>query len=376
MAALTLGIVGSLALGVAPLLLGRFHEVGRLSDTLIGIGVFGELLGLGLGTLLAPALLTKGNSRIGLICVLAVLAAANAACAFLSGAPVIAARIIAGISGGALIWSAVSIIIRTDWPERLAGVFVTLQTAAQFALSLAATIYLVDHFGASAGYWTLAIAAVTSMTLVYWVGPLQSAAEARPAASALGLRDYSALFSIGLLMAAMHSVLVYAEASLKQGGVSSDLAPMVFPLVLATQIVGGTIGSIFSKTLRPGQVIISVIAVIAMIVFGLNTISNTNALFALFVLFGFCWLFVSPFQVGWLIKLDPSRRLAELNPSAILFGLAIGPLMSALILDNAGVPSKWLLWGFLSASLILLYSAETMTDNASTKSSAPKTINN
>ena len=59
--------------------------------------------------------------------------------------------------------------------------------------------------------------------------------------------------------------------------------------------------------------------------------------------FGFVWLFASPFLTPLAIEADPSRRAALLGPGASLLGCGAGPLLASFAVRGADVrPAVWL----------------------------------
>jgi len=355
--ALFFGIIGVLSIGVAPLTLGRLVEVGRLSAEMIGIGIMAELFGLAIGATFGGAVLGKGKTRFGVAGILVLIAVSNLACVYMSGANVAWMRLLAGFGGGTLIWCAVASILRTSTPERLSGIFLTTQTAAQFLLAFVLASFLLSHFGPTTGYTTLALIALASLPVTLGFPDVRPMAEEKTKTSALPLAGWLGLFSIGFFMAMLNTVVAYAEAQLVAAGVPSTVALNIFTVVLASQIIGGTAASALSERLAFTPIIFTLYAFLAAIITGLWLLSGTGLLFALYALFGFIWLFIAPFHVGFLLNLDPAKRAAELSPAAQLLGLALGPLIAAAVLTEAGTVPVWLPVSCLGISLVFFTAA-------------------
>src|ERR1700744_1112788 len=124
-AAIYLGSLSMLMVGVMPALLGALADAGRLSDAGIGLCATFESLMIGVSAGLCGAFLKP--SRLRWLAGLSALALALLDLATMpaSGTGVIIVRTLAGIPEGVLLWLTVGMIARSQTPERVAGLFWT-----------------------------------------------------------------------------------------------------------------------------------------------------------------------------------------------------------------------------------------------------------
>ncbi|HWW27806.1 MAG TPA: MFS transporter, partial [Caulobacter sp.] len=70
--------------------------------------------------------------------------------------------------------------------------------------------------------------------------------------------------------------------------------------------------------------------------------------------FGFVWLFASPYLTPMAIEADPSRRAALLGPGASLLGCGAGPLLASFVVSGGDVrPAVWLGVGLALITLMI-----------------------
>src|ERR1700761_1614911 len=157
-AAIYLGSLAILMMGVMPAILGALADAGRLSDAGIGQCATAESLMIGVSAGLCGAFLKPGRLRwISGLSALA-LGLLDLASMPLSGTAIMIARTFAGIPEGILLWVTVGMIARSRTPERIAGFFWTSIVAGQLLLALA-LVYLIPLFGADGGFAALAVTA-------------------------------------------------------------------------------------------------------------------------------------------------------------------------------------------------------------------------
>jgi len=134
--ALAIGTLALLMIGLQPILLGELVEQKRITLEGVGIVAMGEIVTVGLGVILGDALLSLSQLR--LITVLAALftAVLDVATGQASGDTGFAVvRALAGLSEGVLVWVTTCVIVRSATPDRLASIFLVVQTLTQAALA-------------------------------------------------------------------------------------------------------------------------------------------------------------------------------------------------------------------------------------------------
>lgn len=365
--ALTCGVVGVLAVAIAPLLLTRLYELEQISAEAIGIAICIELIGMAVGSVVGAQVLGRGRTSGRIILATLILAAANYATPMGGDSWVFVARLVAGLSGGALIWVTITTIVRSTTPERWSGIYLSGHTAVQFLIATLIAAIIIPETGATGGYVLLAIislllipVALTIPDIRPYTPTTQVTESAYPAAT------WPALLSIFAMNAMLMSVLSYAEIEFHHRGFSQEETLTLVPIILGAQIIGGLIAAYIAPRLPKMLFTIAITGVLAGSLLYLNDAAlTTTGLFLGVAVFGFCWLLIGPFHLGFLLQVSRSLQAAELLAAAQLGGLAIGPLVGAMLLSENGYPPLNYHLALLGLSLVLLifaYAIRSRTD--------------
>ena len=352
--ALIWGIIAAIPIGTAPLLLAELVTVGTITPPIIGITMFAELIGMAVGSVAGRYVLDGPNQRSALLGVLAVLVALNFGSHLASDWGVVLIRSLAGIVSGFLIWLAVQAILKTDKPEFYSAIMVTGQTVIQFLIAALLAGLVIPIYGAFGGYGAIAFTTACSALLIVPFKRVHKYIAPKALDSRLSLSSVAALLSIGTFMAVLSTVLSYAETSLMARGIERSATLSVVPTVLGAQVLGGLIATYFSQRLRSSLIVTISIVMLSVTVVALGARLPIEVVYLFLALFGFIWLFVAPFQVGWLLSLDTTRKAASLNPLAQLGGLALGPLGAAFVLGAGGNPHPAYALTLMGLSFIFL----------------------
>ena len=335
---LLVGVCGVMIAGLQPLLLGTLAQEGRITAAQLGHAATAELLLMGLASAYAGGRWKTEHLRaIGSISALA-LAALNAATVWANGETVTLVRAFAGVPSGILIWITIAMIARSPTPERWAGVYLTIQTLAQFLLAAALTAWVISRTGANGGFVALAVlcgmSALAALLLPNRFAPLvaDSASGNRPNA-----RGFVALAAPFLWMAFIVGVWVYAEPLSRQAGHAPTVVGVAVSLSLACQVLGGATATLLAGRLRwfPALVFCALVNVGCLLAFA--ALPGESLYLLTSAVFGFLWLFSLPFMVPMLIAADPTRRAAVLVGGAELAGGSLGPLFASFVVTDADV---------------------------------------
>lgn len=343
-----LGVVSLFVAGVLPALLGAFEDEHRLSASALGLAATYEALTMGAATAIAAMVLPPRHLR--LIGVGASLALALLDLAGLGGheAIILVSRALAGIPEGLLLWITVGMIVRSETPERWAGVFFTATTAAQLLLALAFAFFVIPRFGGDGGLVTLALCTLVGVAASFWCpkryAPLPGS---EAAAGAPPPRGWLALVATFIFMAAPGAVGVYLQPLAHEAGLSADVARTALWVSLAAQIAGASTATALAGRLRyfGAFIITSAVMLVVWTIFGLHVpawvfiLANSAA--------GFVFVFVSPFLVPMTIEADPSRRAASQSAGAQLLAAAFGPFLASQVVNDANVHGALYLGGVL-----------------------------
>lgn len=336
-AALLLGCVALMMLGLQPVLLGEL--VNRQRITLEGVGVvaMGEIFALGVGVILAEKLLPLGRLRETAACASVLLAGTNVLTLVAKGdLACTLVRLLAGLLAAALFWITTMVIVRSAKPDRLAGIFLTLQTAVQAVVALWLARWLMPALGWQAGFVAVAALSLLPLTVLHRI-PLQLGLHAEAVkASVVSWRGTFALLVPFAQMCAVGTLWAYLDPLGQAAGFSPNSAQVLVSLVLFMQLVGGSVASAAVRwwrapvTLAMGVVLF---AAIGLVMHGLP-VGRLGAFTALCGVFGFGWLFLMPFHIRLAFDVDPQGRVALLVPAAQLLGSAFGPLSASFSVNG------------------------------------------
>ena len=334
-AILVVGVGGILIAGLQPLLLGTLAQEGRITAAQLGHAATAELLMMGAASAYAGARWKPERLRaIGVISAL-LLAVLNVSTVWVSGEAVTLIRALAGVPSGVMIWITIAMIARSPTPERWSGIYLTLQTLAQFVTAAALTVWVMQYSGANGGFLALAvlccIAAAAAMLLPNRFAPLVASSTGSNLPSTRGLVALAATF---LWMAFIVGVWVYAEPLSRQARHGPSVAGIAVSVSLACQVLGGAAATLLAGKLRwfPTLVTCAVLNVGCLLAFA--ALPGESLFLVISGIFGFLWLFTLPFLVPMVIAADPTRRAAVLVGGAELLGGSLGPLLVSFLVTD------------------------------------------
>lgn len=353
------GATALLITGLQPLVLGQLAEEGRLSASGIGLAATIEFLAIGIAAAVSGALLKPAHLRlIGLVAALIHAAATLATAAAVADLGVIVSRGVAGLAAGVLLWSAIGMIARTAQPERWAGSFLTGQTLAQLAVAAILPVTVVPVYGVDGALFAMAtisgVAAICALIGPNAYAPLSKTEVDAPSAG-LTVRSLLGLLAVFSFMGAVTAVWVYLEPLGLQLGLPPATISVALAVVLGFQVVGGTTATLIGSRL-PFLAALTAAVVLGIGAFCVLGVSQTTPVFvAASAVFGFLWLFALPYQLLFLVEIDPTRHAILQLPAAQLLGSAAGPLLASfLVSDGDAVPALVLGDGCLVLTLVLV----------------------
>jgi MFS family permease len=354
-AILFVGTIGILIPGVQPVVLGVLLTEEHINLSQLGHAASVELLVMGATAALAAALLAPRRLRAVCIAAGLILALGNYFTPLARGETVTAVRAITGAAGGLLIWITASMIARSAAPDRWAGIYLTVQTLAQFIFAAVMTSWIHPNHAVQGDFGLLAVAGLVCAVAAFALPPAfvalpKAAGEVEGALAIPPLRGFAALGVPFLLMMCIVGIWVYYDPIAQQAGLSSHISGVAVYISLAFQVLGGTLATLTAGRLKWFPVFVICVAVD----FGMIALLGAHPSALLFLVdaavFGFIWLFILPFLVPMTIEADPSRRSAVLISGVALLGASLGPTLAGMIItpdDTRGA-----LW-FGAACLVL-----------------------
>jgi NAD(P)-dependent dehydrogenase (short-subunit alcohol dehydrogenase family) len=360
-AALALGSVAVLMVGLQPLLLGELLAAGRISLEGVGLVAMGEIVALGLGVIIGDLLRPRINLR--LVTIIAALFASGLdfmTMAATGDSTLVAIRSAAGLAEGLMLWGAISLIVQGPDPDRVSGLFMVVQTLAQGVIAAVLAIWVLPRQSVSGGFMWLALISLASVLLVLWqpsrLAPLSSGVSQE---KGFVWQRSHLLFMVGVFiqLSAVGALLAYLEPLGKNAGLDSQGAQLMISSALFMQVLGGCLGILLVRRVSEFKLLATAAALLSGIALGIYLSSDQGAKTFLILsgVFGLVYLMLTPFQVRIALSLDPSGRVAVLVPGMQLLGCAFGPLVaSQWVTDDYVQPVGLISAGFSLLTFVLL----------------------
>ncbi|NVM77527.1 putative MFS family arabinose efflux permease [Duganella sp. SG902] len=336
--ALLAGSVALLVLGLQPILLGEL--VAQQAATMEGVGMIamGEIMALGIGVALSDSMAPLRHYR--RIAMLAAIAAAlldAATCRVSGDAPLLTVRALAGVAEGILVWVATGMIVRGSKPDRLAASFVVTQTLTQAGAAAVLALLVIPRWGWQGGFLALAAMALAALPLMPGLpsslAPLTVSNTAPLRWQGAALAPLAITFA---MMAAIGALWAYLEPLGLSNGLKAAEAQTVVSLSLGFQVLGGVTAVMTVHRVHAAATLAGGAVALALLATAMHFLPwGSVTLFAILsAAFGYCWLFLMPFQVAQALVADPRGRIATLVPAAQLVGSAFGPMLASCIIDG------------------------------------------
>jgi len=364
MAALAVGSLALLVLGLQPILLGELLEARKVSLEGLGLVAMAEIVALGLGVLFGDVALSLAHLRLAT-------AVAALAAALLDFGTLHAAgdmgfamyRAAAGLAEGVLVWGTTAVIVRSASPDRVAGIFFVLQTVAQASVGLVLAHVIIPTHGWSGAFALLAALLVLPVFLALAL-PRNLRPLALPKTGSFSWTPDRALPLIAafLQLSTLGALWAYVEPLGQSVGFSATAVQTLIAACLGVQVIGGLCGSALVRVLHAPAVLMggsALLCAVALSVFYTEG-GATMAFTVLCCLFAFIWLFITPFQMRFAFETDASGRVASLIPAAQIFGIASGPLIASFFVQGEqahAVPLVSAAFGAMAALVLCLRSA-------------------
>lgn len=331
-AALTVGCVALLVLGLQPALLGSLLDQQRISMEGVGLVAMGEIFALGIGTILAEKWLPLNRLRTVAVVASLVLVSINLLTLTAHGDLIcVAWRVAAGLAEACLFWIATMVIVRSPQPDRLAGIFLTVQTCVQALAALALAKISIASLGWGEAFVLLAVLCVLPLLVARRLPARLGAHTEEIQPSVVSWTGFFALLVPFLHMSAVGALWAYFEPVVHAAGIGISIDTLA-ALVLAMQIVGGGAAAVIVRRWRVLQALVVSALAFAAIGIAMHRLAPHSSLVfvVLCAVFGFVWLFQMPFHIRLAFDIDPRGRIAMLVPPAQLVGTGFGPLVTSL----------------------------------------------
>lgn len=334
-AAIYLGVAAATLPAVLPVMVGVFAD--RFGYGVAGAGTIAALNmgGILIGSLLCPLITARFGWAAVIRAALAVMIAGNLL-TMLDGhyGYVAATRFLSGLGEGVVGGICYAAMGRSARPERSISIY--------FAGQSIVGMVGMGSFGwiaASLG-WPWIFLILSAITLPgFWLAAVIGRAQPPPAGPRQGR-----LSANPLVIGALACILLYfiGMASLwpflERIGIGKGLSPGTVAFALSASAFGGLAGSLVASVVA-GRLprttgLLSGLALLVAGVGALAFLPGTAPFILAVSLFAFAWPFQYAFQFGLLASVDRGGRLIPLTPAVTGGGLAIGPAIGGLLLQN------------------------------------------
>lgn len=336
-------LIGSIALlitGIQPILFGAMVNEKRLTLDMMGMVIMAEIVALGVGAGLAVKLPLDRFRQIVLTAGSLVVVGNLLSIFHVPLTLLFLIRICTGLAEGVLVWSTVSVIIRTKLPERNSGIFSVFQVLVQAVFAFALTSFVMPVYSWRGGFFSLA-AVVLACSLMGSVLPkrLGKVSEVHIELTAWNLAKVFPLLIAFFQQAGFGAAWAYFEPLGQDVGMSSLQSETLIATVLGVEVIGGIVGTVLSRRISStiGVLLVAVATIVSALGMATATKGSITEFSVFAMIFGFFWPFVVPYQFGLALKPDSSGKTATLLPAAQVLGVAFGPLVAALMIEGEHV---------------------------------------
>lgn len=357
-AALWLGSVGLLVLGLQPILLGAMFTEGKVDLDGLALIATCEIVAIAIGSTLGNVYGIRAGVRTKATIFLLALAALNVATGFASGlGGYLAVRGLAGLIEGMLVVLSIELVARSAHAQRLGGYFVMAQTMLQAVLALILALWVLPTWGSSGGFAAMAVVSAASVVIAPMApGSYEPLPKSQNSLDGVfTLRSILALLSIFAFFLFIGAIWAFLEPIGARSGIDAATVGTIVSAALVAQIIGAITSTWAAERLHYGLGIAICAAIGFVAVAVILSGPSSGAFWAAAMAIGFVYLFVIPCQVGMAVAADRTRVTATLVPAANLLGAAIGPILGSLFIAGDDVTGVvWFALGAIVAAVVLL----------------------
>ncbi len=334
--AMWLGTAALMVLGIQPILLAALVAENRISDAQLGRLATVEVLAIAAASAVGAALFRSGSMRLRAALLSALLGAVDLASCFAHDAlGLFVLRFLAGGFEGLLLGCTIVILTRTASPDRVNGIFLAFQTIPQALAALVLPIYLIPRSGSSAGFVILAALALSGVALTPLL-PRTSGGSRGPRREENRAGEWiwtgevlCVLLAMTLQTAGIGACMEYIAQLATLHGFSPRIVGLATSGNLMVQVVGAFIVVAVAWRLPSSAALIVGAAAQAGMALAFPAMPTGGAYVFMACLFGLFLLALGPFQVAWLIRIEPTRRVALLITPITLVGWSLGPFVAS-----------------------------------------------
>ncbi|MDT3223231.1 hypothetical protein QNL75_16375 [Pseudomonas amygdali pv. morsprunorum] len=254
---------------------------------------------------------------------------------------------------------AVSLIVQGPAPDRVAGVFMVVQTLAQALIAATLAYLILPDQSVCAGFVFLGILTAGSVLFVAWLPKrLPQQPDKQPDISGFkwNLKQVLLLMLVFMQLSAVGWLWAYLEPLGIHVGLDAHSAQLLVSAMLFMQVLGGCLGILLVRRVPDYSMLAAAALLLASIALGMYVTADqgVNVFLGLCGLFALIYLMLTPFQVRIALHIDPSGRIAGLIPGMQLLGCAFGPLLASQWVSDDNAQPVLLVSVWLSVTALFL----------------------
>jgi MFS family permease len=330
--AMWVGTAALMVLGIQPILLAALVAEHRITDALLGRLATVEVLAIAGASAVGAILFRTGGMRMKAAVLSVLLGLVNLACCYAhDAASLFGLRFAAGALEGALLGCTIVILTRTRSPDRINGVFLAAQTIPQALAALALPIYLMPRWGSNASFVILAALAFIGVALAPLL-PRATGVKAEKTAAPKWVWTAEigfVLAAITLQTAGIGAAMEYLAELATLHGFDQRMVGLATSGNLIFQVAGAFVVVGIAYRIPSALALLGGVALQASMAFAFPLAPSGPLYVALACAFGLFLLALGPFQVAWLIRIEPTRRVALVITPITLIGWSLGPLIAS-----------------------------------------------
>lgn len=335
-----IGVAGNISPFILPIIVGGVVDHLALNIQQASYIAFSDMAGLGIGTLIWSAIITKANWRLsGAIAILLVVVSNLISAQLDTLIPLLVVRFFAGLGAGLLLAITNSGLSHAKDPDRVVGIYMCM--VLLFAtLALYAFPHLLDAKGVGSMFNTIALVTLALGILVVKIptkishSSTTTMLDSEQQKSKLATRVLASLGVLAFFFAAS-LVWVYMERMGRAAGFSTD--EIAFSLSVSQ--VFGALGAIAAAVLstRLGNRWVPMFFAVVLAVLGcLILVTDYTPLWYAVAACAiiFAWDLIYPYVIGMLSVLDSTARLVSISIAMMAAGKALSPVYGSFVLTD------------------------------------------
>ncbi len=373
-----IGIFGSLAPFIMPVIVGAIVDHLGITLAQAGYVAFADMTGLGIGAIVWSRLIATANWRRFALLAVGLVIGGNLACTLISDFyTLMGARVVVGLGGGFMLAIGNSGLTMTRNPDRVVGI-VTVVAMLSAAAALFGFPLLVAELGVNAVFYGMAIAtgvAGLGIARLPAYSPNRAADGDPDTAQGGGAQlDRTGLVALaGVFTFFLGAIIfwVYVE----RVGNAAQYSVETIATVLGVSNLFGALGAVTPAILstRLGNRIVPITVCIAIAVAASLLIAADLGVAAFAIAasaFIFAWDCFYPYMMGLLISIDQSGRLVSNGLAVQTVGKAIGPAIAGALIMQIGFAGVYSLAAVLFAISAVFFWAPMRESDRLLRSSA------